>query len=396
MEILLYTIAAGALLALGAWTVTTAPRLRAPFDLAWDASSVLASLHDALWVFDTEGRLLFANDVARQQFEVGADHDGHVDRLFRSPGEARAFRHGPWARALDGLRRHGLEMTLRGRHGHSVPVLASLSPTRLRGRDAIVLLAHDISVFRQVEEDFDHQRANAEPAPRDGPWLHRYGDDLLVLAGALAVHIEHLQFIGTDAADDGNRLLALTNEVRRMIGDLVELARSDAGALPMEAEELDLGKALGGLEPLIRELGQTTGTPIQVERTPAPILFDRAYLPRVVMASLELMVSLAPERRIEVAISRIGERTVLGIRVPECPAPRDRVDAALLGTDPTGRTARQRLSLALARRLVQRSGGTIGLKQGETAPEVTLQVAFRATASMPVRPLPSEAHTVSD
>jgi len=121
-------------------------------------SRVLEASQEIVTLCDPNGRVLYANAIARKEFGV-CEGDMPVEpmrALF--PPESGGLEQD----VLPTLQRDGVwagEMMLRDRTGQEVPVAVTLQVHRLQGSDAVIVstIAHDISALKSSQAQLEHQ-----------------------------------------------------------------------------------------------------------------------------------------------------------------------------------------------------------------------------------------------
>jgi diguanylate cyclase (GGDEF)-like protein/PAS domain S-box-containing protein len=121
-------------------------------------SRVLEASHELVVLCDPSGRVLYANDVARNRFGV-KEGDAPI-RLANSLFSA--YEDQLTAEVLPSLEHDGAwsgEFVLRNLQGEEVPLAVTLQQHRLQGSDAVIIstIAHDISELKSTQAQLEHQ-----------------------------------------------------------------------------------------------------------------------------------------------------------------------------------------------------------------------------------------------
>jgi two-component system, OmpR family, phosphate regulon sensor histidine kinase PhoR len=181
--------------------------------------------------------------------------------------------------------------------------------------------------------------------------------------------LETLQVAGDDAEARALFLPRIGAEVERMIRlveDLLELARSEAGTVPLRRERFDLGEIVRATANAFAQRAGTLGVELRLE-APAPVAVeaDRGRLTQVTVNLLDNALRHTPSGgRVTVELARENDTAVLRVRdtgtgIPFVDLPRiferfyvvDRLRSREHGG--TG------LGLAIAKHLVEAHGGTL-------------------------------------
>jgi signal transduction histidine kinase/HAMP domain-containing protein len=187
---------------------------------------------------------------------------------------------------------------------------------------------------------------------------------------ALKGFIELLEGEAVDPADRREFLGLMSQEadrLERLIEEQLQLARLDAGALPLELRDVDLGELASEATAPQAVLAEQAGVALEIDRAPAPVVAraDPARVEQILVILLDnALRHTARGGRVTVAVRRAGTEGLLavrdtgtGIKVADQPFVFDRFyrgDAAR-----EGRSAG--LGLAIARGLAEAHGGGLDL-----------------------------------
>ena len=169
--------------------------------------------------------------------------------------------------------------------------------------------------------------------------------------------------------------LAQTERLGRLVTELLDLSRIDAGAFPLDTEEFDLGLLLDEVtaeaEVMAAAIGRGVGFVATVEPAAAAVVADRGRLHQVVLNLLDNAARHSPAGgKVHVSAEQRADAVVIEVRDegPGIPAEeRDRVfERFTRGERATG--GGTGLGLAIARWVVDLHGGTIGVVAPEELP----------------------------
>ena len=322
------------------------------------ARTVIDAISDTLLIFDADGRLRFANTLAREQFNVGQEARNHVDELFRSGYEAASFRNGPFRDALQGARRYGLEMTLVDRNHQDIPVIVSLSALRHAGTVGAVLLVHDISEFKAVEAELAMARERVEQVKgAEGPWLVHLEEEL---RGPLNTILGLAELPHTSENAEWARIAAEGQALLRLVSDIIDLSRIDAGELSLSPATVELSTVVKEQVPICRELLSAQRNRLEV-LTPLEVraVGDPTRIRQVVLGVVAFAARVSRDGTVRVVVR--GEHPYARVEIVMNKVTLDarQLESALSRAPRAGTERSVRLSLTLCRRLCQLMGGDV-------------------------------------
>jgi signal transduction histidine kinase len=299
---------------------------------------------------------------------LGATPDGRLPvgslydlRLFTPEGVPLPFDQNPPTRALRGEVCEGLEVLLELAPGRRIPLLVNAAPlTDEQGEiTGAVVVWQDISHLKRME------RLRSD-------FLSMVSHDLRTPLASIRMAVSTLRTTPeVEAAVREELLQAIeeeTERLTRMVNDLLDLSRLEAGALPLEPEESRITDIVGQAVREVERAGLTQGRTLSVEVPPdlPPIWADSSHLQRVVVNLLANALAHTPPsapvrltarhdaRRDEVVVSVADAGP--GIPPEELPHLFERFHR------PRQRGAHSRgvgLGLAICRALVEVHGGRI-------------------------------------
>ena len=293
------------------------------------ADELLESVPDAVVGVDTEGRIAFVNVQAERMF--GYERREMLgkrvelllpDRLRCAHAGHRASYHAsPTTRPMGA----GLDLLARRRDGTEFPVEISLSPLGATAGLQVVSVIRDVTQRRESEQERERllevakqARAAAEEALRIHAQAERLKDDLTNMVvhdlknpvNGIAMMVRLLLRKGSLADGQQTKLTQIERtcrELLRLIGNVLEIAKIEAGQMPVAAEQVVLAELADEVAaeygPIASEMGRCLRIAVGTDLPPA--VADRALLKRVLVnlvanalrhsGSAEVRVEAAPE-----------------------------------------------------------------------------------------------------
>jgi two-component system, OmpR family, sensor kinase len=273
--------------------------------------------------------------------------------------------------------------------------------------DEIGRLAHSFNVMvAQLEEAFARQKRFVSDVS------HELRTPLTALGGGL-----EMLLLGADAGDPEaqRRLLrgmyAETERMRRLVEDLLTLARLDEGRLPLRLATLDAGPLLRDVAEQAERLARGQIIVLNVPATALTVYADGDRLRQVLLNLVDNALKFTPPEG-SVTLAAAADRSAKGDRVtievrdtgtgiaPEAlPHVFDRFYRADFARARAVQPGGSGLGLAIARSLVEAQGGAIGISsapsQGTTV-SITLPAARSSTAASPAAdPSPASSSLAS-
>ncbi|MBI4493843.1 MAG: PAS domain S-box protein [Chloroflexi bacterium] len=233
--------------------------------------AVIEQMPEAVILADAHGHVLLYNRLALLALAQG--ETGQVDTfgnpaildLRRASGEPAPWEELPLVRAV--LQREitrGVELCVRRADGALVPVLASAAPIRGPGGEVVGAVA----VYRDISSLKELERLREE-------WTSVIAHDLRQpvtvingYAGLLARLMERHPAVPQEQ-QAVEHIRTSAHQLNRMIADLLDVSRIEAGRLALERQPQDLAT-------LVRQVAERTaevaaGHPVQVEVAEAPL-----------------------------------------------------------------------------------------------------------------------------
>ena len=331
---------------------------------------LLEGVADAILVADAEGRYLDANRAAEELL-------GYTREELRGLGVAdlvaaeAAWTAAEYARFVSDHRWRS-ELDLRRKDGTLVPVEAQATAVALPGETVYLAAIRDVSERRALErlqQDF----------------VAMVGHDLRSPLTSLRGNAQLLKRRRAYDERAVDAILAQADWINRLVGDLADVVRLEAGGLELRLEAVDLA-ALAG-EFVARARAEAPGRAVRLEAPADPIVgrFDRDRLGQVLQNLLGNALKYSPDGgEVVVRAEIVGDEARLsvadqGVGVPPEEVPRlfDRFyRAATAGSAPG-----LGLGLYIARMLVEAHGGRIWAESAPGRGSVfSVALALRAPA----------------
>jgi two-component system phosphate regulon sensor histidine kinase PhoR len=315
-------------------------------------AAILSGMIEGVLVVNEHGRLQLANEAARRMLHIDDAVEGrHYPEIVRQPAVA-----GQIAAALGGRPTESVELT--GLRDGAMTLIARTAPVDVSpGRGAVVVL-HDITDLRRADRIRRDFVANVS---------HELRTPLTAIRG-------YVEALADATPEESHRFLEIvsrhTLRMERLVGDLLRLARLDAGQEIVEHAPCAVDGLFGAVEGDLAGLLASRRQAVERDVAPdaATVSGDPAKLQDALRNLLENATHHAPEgSRILMRAWRAGGRIVITIadEGPGIP-PSDltriferfyRVDKSRTreGRDPGGTG----LGLSIVRHLVELHGGRV-------------------------------------
>jgi PAS domain S-box-containing protein len=358
---------------------------------------LLDAAADGILVTDQRGTIVLANAECERMFgydrgelvgqpvhvlvpdEQRGVHPGHVERYHTAP---RVREMGS-----------GLELSGRRRDGSMFPVEISLSPMTHAGGRLVVAGIRDVTERRQIEREL--RKASAAKSEFLSSMSHELRTPLNAVIGfAQLLDRDRKQPLTERQRDRLQHVLRGGEHLLRLIDDVLDLARIEAGRIPISCEPVVLGDVLAEVVATLEPMAARAG--IRLELAPAPpglrrVVADRTRLAQILMnfGSNAIKYGRAGGHvRFEPALD--GERARITVVDDGLGIPLDK-QARLF--EPFQRAGQEAgsiegtgIGLAISKRLAELIGGGVGFtSEPGRGSAFWVEVAVAATADEPTR-----------
>ena len=238
-------------------------------------------LPQSIYEFDTEGRILFANQSALRTFGYTPEDMGRrltVWDLLDPKDHPRA-----WAdmeRSDVRRMRKGAEYTARHRDGRLFPIVAYSSPIERDGQTVGVRgIAIDLTEVRSLEERLNLAQKMEAVGQLAGGVAHDLNNLLSPILGYTEMLLDDLP----PEADDRHALQSI-HDAGLKARDLVQQLLAFARKQPLEITTIDLNRVVTGFERLLRRsIREDIIIEIELSRVPALVQADAGQIEQVIM-----------------------------------------------------------------------------------------------------------------
>jgi protein-histidine pros-kinase len=362
-------------------------------------------------VVGREGAVALANSEAERVFGYAAGGllGRRVEDLIPERYRAAHSEHRD-AYAKDARRRPmgvGLELFGRRQDGGEFPAEISLSPVELAGERVTLAAIRDISdrkaltdTLRAQHEQLQQQHRQVEQASRlKSEFMANMSHELRTPLNAIigfaqlmhdgrvgAVSQQHKEFLGD--------ILTSAAQLLRLINDVLELAKLEAGRIELRPEPLAIQDVADEVVATLRPLWQSKRIEIGVEVSAEleGIVADRDKLRQVLHNYVSNALKFTPEGG-SVRVRAVPESAVCfrvevednGIGIGAADMGRLFVDFQQLDAGTAKRYAGTGLGLALTKRSVEAQGGSVGVRPAPLRGSVFYAVLPRVVAATAAR-----------
>ncbi len=270
------------------------------------AKAVVEAVTDPLLITDSKGSILFANDEARGRFGLDI-HRIRTYRLHDLLVSDDSF-DDIWSFTLTGTRHRGFEAKIRLASGEAQSFLLSLASIQLNraGDLGVAVVAHDIGQIKAYEAALKEARDDALLANRSkSDFLASMSHELRT---PLNVIIGYAQMLEEDTDDDEaksdlNRIEQSGRYLLKLINDILDLSKVEAGRLEARPEDMDVADILGDLKDSLQQLASTNRNELRVElEGPTRAFADPTRVRQVVLNLVSNAAKFCEDGTITVAV----------------------------------------------------------------------------------------------
>ncbi len=255
------------------------------------------------------GRLLFSNQRVRELFgEERAEVEGERTLDFY---ENPADREKLLARLSTERAVNNYEVRFRARDGRTLWTLLSAGRVGFAGRPGIVVALHDITQRRAMEEELRRAKETAETAhAAKNRYLavmsHEIRTPVTGLLGLIA-RLKEEPALSPRGRDNLGVMQRSSEALLKLITDLLDLTRLDAGGVELERQELYLADFLRELCTLFRPAAEAKGLMLRqtiVSGVPAAVYTDAQRLRQILSNLIANAIKFTAKGSIEIQLER--------------------------------------------------------------------------------------------
>jgi PAS domain S-box-containing protein len=408
---------ANALGARGGCSATVKPRGAEPRaaagadgNLHVSAPDLLESVPDAVVGVDREGRIAFVNVHTEQLFgyERSAMLGQPVELLLPDHLKGAHARHREVYHANPTTRPMGVGLNLlaRRKDGSEFPVEISLSPLATPTGIQVVSAIRDVTHRREIETErqrlldvAERARGAAEAALQVRDQAERLKDDLTNMVvhdlknpvNGITMVVRLLLRKGSLSETQQKNVTQIERtcrELLRLIGNVLEIAKIEAGEMPVATEQIVLAELVDEVAaeygPVATEVGRRLTIAVSTDLPPA--IADHVLLKRVLVNLVANALRHSGSAEVRIDASPASERAAITLRVVDAGHGIPEEDQARIFEkfrtgrgDATGDTG---LGLPFCKLAVERMGGRIAISSAVGA-------GTTFTVTLPTGPRPS-------
>jgi len=331
---------------------------------------------------DLQGQLVYLNHTARRWLNDEDWQEGQPRhaRDYLADDTRQRLRTEIWPQVQAQGHWNGL-LPLRGRPGAQPPELhSSLFLMRDEQGQAryVALVMTDLSERLRLERDLDEARQRAESANRaKSAFLANMSHEIRTPLNAVLGYAQLLREDSSLASGVRERVESIYNagaRLLRLINDVLDLSKIEAGALQLNAERVDLCREIEESVRLLQERARSSSLSLDLQlELPRPlhVLIDRGKFGQVLLNLLGNALKFTVRGGVSVS-ARLLDSGALDLRVQDSGAGMDEEELnQLFSPFVQGQAGQLRggtgLGLSLSRSLVRAMGGELSLssRKGE-------------------------------
>jgi PAS domain S-box-containing protein len=281
---------------------------------------------DAIISIDTDQKIIHFNNGAEEIFGwtatemIGQKLDALLPERFR-PGHAQHIRN--FAASPVDARRMGERRTIAGlrRNGEEFPAEASISKISVGDQRVFTVVLRDASERQQREETYRrlYEEAQRAVAARDDVLSfvsHDLGNPLAAIRIATAVLLKRVQPDDPDSKHVFG-IREAVEQAQRLIRDLLDVQKAEAGKLVLHFEEIDLGRLIEeAIKPLQQQIEEKRINIVRdVANSLRRPLADPARVGQVLTNLIGNAVKFSPAGgRVYIAAQTDGQELIVSVR----------------------------------------------------------------------------------
>lgn len=233
-------------------------RKEIPVDFEQRFARFMENLPGLAWIKDAEGRYVYANEAAVRTFRVTSEElYGKTDEEVFPPETAAKFREND-RRALEG--ETGLQVVEALLHEDGIVHHSYVSKFAIPGGDGAPALVGGIAVdiTEQMRAEAVLREREEEASRQKDAFLAVLGHELRNPMAPMVTALQLMRFRGID----GREIEILEHQLghmRRLVDDLLDVARITSGKIQLRVEELDLAsivaRAVDTIHPTLEKHG---------------------------------------------------------------------------------------------------------------------------------------------